>query len=525
MGTQKPLVELIPDILKHITDHHDYLEFNQRLYRVAEGQVKDEVEKSLAKEIISPAAYRRAKERIPSINMIKKAADKLSKVYIEPPKRLTDRPTDQTIMENIASESMIDRKMNAANWVLNVHHTFALEPYIENRKHRVRVLPGHQFLPYSDDPVDPNRMTVFIKLLGIEFERKGAVYNENGDLVEKDEIREISLFALYSDDEWAIIDNGGTVRTDKMAEMGVDGLVPGMPAVNPFGRIPYVHGKVSSFELIQFPNQQGFDISVLIPKLLTDLNYAAQFATHSIIWSKNADLSDAEFNPDAVVDLGESSDGSDPEIGVLKPEVDIPETLKLIEFEAEGYFSSLGIKVSTGQTMANGRDASALAKALDEGDVTGERKRQTEFFRGIELQLWDLIADMQPVFAATGAVDESRTFSSTFTDSFRVVYPEMRPVKTFNQKIEEVRGLRDLKMITRKRSLQMLMPEMTEKQIDEWVQELDDEAIEFQQKMLDFGVNLGPERQSDGTFVEGNQAAAEQDETSKDETDMDERVN
>lgn len=521
MATQKPLAELIPDILEHINRYNDYLEFNLRLYRVAEGLVKEEVEKSLSDELISKAAYERAKQRIPSINMIKKAADKLSKVYIEKPKRLADNMTDAELLETISKSAHLDTKLHSANFILNVHRSFALEPYVENRQHKVRVLAGHQFLPYSDDPVDPQRMTVFIKLLGSEIDRKEARFDETGRLIEREEIREVGLYAIYSDDEWAVIDTGGRIRSDKMAEMGVM-VEPGRVAVNPFGRIPYVYANTSNFELIPFPNQQGYDISILIPKLMADLNYAAQFMSHSIIWAKNTDLEGQELNPDAVVNLGTSVQGEgEPELGSIKPEVDINEILGLIEFTAQGYFSSLGIKVSTQGTMANGRDSSALAKALDEGDVTAERKVQTEFFRKIELELWSLLASMQAVYAANNEVDERRLFTDQFVDTFRIQFAEMRPVKTFNQKIEEVKGLRDLKLITRKRALQMLMPDLTEAQIEQWVEDLDDEAVEQQEKMLSFAV----ERGNSGQFRPENQAAANQDETSKDETDMDERVN
>ena len=91
--TQKPLLDLIPDILVHIRKHEETLQYNLRLYRVLEGQIRAEIESSMRKEIISPPALRRALQRVPTINILKKTVDKLSKVYAEPVTRLTEKKT------------------------------------------------------------------------------------------------------------------------------------------------------------------------------------------------------------------------------------------------------------------------------------------------------------------------------------------------------------------------------------------------------------------------------------------------
>ena len=524
MGTQKPLKEMIPEINAHIQKFIDFSEFNLRLYRVAEGQIRDAVEDSLRRESFSTPAFNRAKERIPPINIMRKSAQKLSKVYMERPKRTTDKKTDQDIMDCLSREIQVNSVMGNANFIFNVHNMFALEPYIEDGIHKTRVLGGHQFLPFSDDPSNPTRMTVFIKFLGMRTERNTPQYDDFGNIIDKDTIREVDLFALFSDDEFLIIEGSGestpaTARTDIMETLK-------LPDKNPFGRIPFVYGNRSQFELIPFPNQAGYDISVLIPKLLTDLNYSAQFQSHSIIWSKNADLTGQSINPDAIIDLGEGDNESgQPEIGMLRPEVDIENNLKLIEFEMSSYFSSIGIKMSTQGTMANGRDSSALAKAIDEGDTTSERKVQTEFFRDIEMRYWDLIKDVQDVWSAAGQVTDKRRFGEDFVETFIIAYAEMRPVKTRRQLIEEVQLERDIKLMTRRRAIQTLNPDLSAKQLDERIKELDDEIEEDFKKLALFGESSSPERTAAGTFAEGNQAAADQDENTGHEEDLDERTN
>lgn len=508
MGTQKPLKEMTAEIIQHYNEYIDYLESNRRLYYIWQGQLKKEVEDSLRKEIISNTAFNRACQRIPSINIIKKSVDKLSKVYIENPGRIADNETDKEIMHNIAKYSDMNNIMRVANEFYNLHGMFAVEPFIEKGVQKLRVLGGHQFLPFSDDPVNPLNPTVMIKLLGNEL--APATAPEFDKDMEKqsndDEIRQVTVLALYSDDEFLIIDTDGNIRADKMRQMGIN------TAKNPFGRIPMVYGNRSKTELIPFPNKEGLDMSILIPKLFTDLNYAAQFMSHSIIWTKNADITNQEINPDAIVDLGErTEENGDPEMGVISPTVDIPNVLTMISSELDLYFASIGIKTQAAGALSPGNEASGVSKAMDEGDTTAERKRQLEFFTTVEAHAWMLLDDMQDVWSNSGILEkETRRFSDNFIDSFRVVFAEMKPLKTFKQKVEEIQLLRDQSLISKRKALHMLYPDLTDEMLDKWIEEIKDEKSEELEDMMMSSPMLQPERTADGTFNEGNQAGAEQ---------------
>jgi hypothetical protein len=493
--TQKPLSELIPAILNHYRTHEGHLEFNHKLYRILEGQLREEVEKSLAREVFSQSALRRIKERIPPVNVLRRTADKLSKVYFEPPLRRALKDTDQAILDRVVELSEANSVLALANFTYNAMRSFALEPYLDNGKQKIRVLSPHQFLAFSDDPADHLKMTVFIKLLGSEFKTISQRFDERGNEVQKEEIRQVSILALYSADEFMIIDTTGAVRVDKMAEMGV------YTTVNPFGRIPFVYRSKSKFELVPYPNQEGYDISVLIPKLLADLNYAAQFMSHSIIWTKNANLEGQELNPDAVVNLGDSTmDGQNPEIGAITPSVDIANVLNMIEFELNNYFNSVGIKSAQTGRMTNGRDASGIAKALDESDISTERKIQVEMFRSAEKELWSLVADMQDIWANEASLIEPRRFSSDFADHLNVVFGEMKLNKSTRQLIEEAEMLVRLGIMSKRQALKSIYPQMTDEQANKWLEELGD--------VVDVPPAIPP--QNPGQFGPENQVATNQ---------------
>lgn len=499
----------MPKILAHYNEHIDYLEMNKRLYYIWQGQLQKEVEDSLRRELISKTAFNRAIQRIPSINIIKKSVDKLSKVYIENPLRLADNKTDREVMHNVSRLSDMNNVMRVANEFYNLHGMFAIEPFVENGEQRLRVLGGHQFLPFSDDPVNPLNPTVMIKLLGTELVSGTAPkFDEDGDKQStEDDIRMVSILALYSDDEFLIIDTNGTVREDKMRAMGVTN------GRNPFDKIPMTYGNRSKTELIPFPNKEGLEMSILIPKLFTDLNYAAQFMSHSIIWTKNADIANQEINPDAIVDLGErTEENGDPEIGTITPTVDIPNVIAMITSELDLYFSSIGIKTQAASTMANGQESSGVSKAIDEGDTTAERKRQLEFFSSVEMKMWRLLNTMQSTWAGAGMLTgENRKFSTSFDETFKVMYAEMKPLKTFKQKIEEIQLLRDQSLISKKQSIKVLYPDMSDVQVEEWIKELDEEnKAEFENMMMTGSPMMKAERTAGGTFQEGNQAAVDQ---------------
>lgn len=510
MPTQKPLVDLIPKIVDHIDRYTDYLQFNQRIYDVLEGQLRSEVEDSLRREIFSSRAFYRAKERIPSINILRKATDKLSKVYSEPPLRLSNSSTDNSIIESISREANINAVLNDFNRLYNAQNAAAIEPYLKNGKHYLRVLGAHQFLPFSDDPTDPMNMTVFIKLLGKSYSHVGQEYSTDGSQIQQKQIKEVDLFMLYSDSEVMIIDSSGSIRQDEMLARGITSTK------NPFGKIPVIYRAKTNLQLIPYPNREGFDIAVLVPKLLADLNYAAQFLSHSILWTRNADLGEQELNPDVVLDLGDKSeDNGNPEIGTIEPKVDIQNTISLIEYQLHSYFESIGIKSKSSGMLSNGRDSSALGKAIDESDTSSERKVQIEVFKDVEKKLWDLMSTMQDVWSNNERMEENRKFSSSFIKNFRIQFPEIRPMKTERQMLEEIQLWRDLKMMTRKQAIKTLRPDFTEEQIDEWVSELEKESEEDMEKMLMGMPTSQSDTSADGTFKEGNQVGANQDETSK----------
>lgn len=467
MPTRKPLVQLVPDIIQHIQRYRSTLEFNLRLYEVDEGQLRKEVEESLRKEMVSIPALNRALQRIPAINILKKAVDKLSKVYAQAPSRLASKKEDQDLLDTLVKTADVDQTMSSSNRLRNLQRMCAVEFFVQGRQQRTRVLAGHQFLPFSDDPVNPLNVTVFIKFAGTDTVSVDIPVSSDGTRNgAKTALQNVDIFHLYSDNEFLVIDSRGVVRLDKMQEIGrADGK-------NPYGTIPYVYINASKFELVPYPNKTGLDMAVLIPKLLTDLNYAAQFLSHSILWVKNANLAGAEIHPDSIIDLGDSADGQNPEIGTVDPKTDIQQVLSLIEFQMSGWLSSIGIKAATQGSMLPGREASGLAKAMDEGDATHERTIQAEEFKRFEKELWQKFALMQTYWSKTGAVDEKRKFSPDFVKNFSVRFGEQKLMISETDRVNRVTALRNLNLMSDRQAIKELFPDFSPEQVEKYLEEM-----------------------------------------------------
>lgn len=485
MKTRKPLQQLIPDIVMEFERYREQLQFDLDLYKMHEGQIRLFVEKSLKEEMYSRSAYNRAIQRIPSINIPKKVTDKLSKVYAQAPIRFSE--VDNDLIEQFSHKLQLNSELGYSNQMANLNKRCALELYVEEGKQKVRVLTAHQFFVFSDSATSPNKPTVFVKLLGREEKRRDTISTRQGQrITNEDEIYLVDILALYSEDEFLIIDSDGTFRPDKMQQMGITSTR------NPYGVIPFIYINKSKTELIPYPNQTTYDIGILIPKLLTDLNYSAQFLSHSVIWTKNADLQGAEINPDAIVDLGDSdAEGNTPDIGTIDPKTDIDGVLKLIQAQLAMYMSTEGLKAgSVGQIEASSA-SSGISKIIDESDATEARKQQTELFRQVEKEFWYKFAKMQEIWAKSGAVESKETFSPDFIEGFSVKFAEIKPLETEKEKYEKMKVARELKLITKKQALREIYPNLPEDQLDARIKELEEELEKEKNEMMSMGLTPG----------------------------------
>jgi hypothetical protein len=460
MPTQRPLRDMVPDIVQHIRNHAEYLRYNNRLFLVHEGQLRTEIEQSLRKELDSDSAYAKAIQRVPSINLLVRIIDKLSRVYSEPVVRTA--PSDQALVQYYEREACVSEKMSSANRIYNLHKAVALEPFVQDGAPQIRVLPAHQFLVYSDDPINPLRPTVFIKFMGKD--RCMPFTDRDGRKILQDEVREVQKYYIYSDDEIIIIDSEGQYRSDRMEQAELTG-------VNPIGRIPFVYINRSDFRLIPVPDTDTLENTILIPKLLADLNYAVQFQSHSIIVATDLEVpADAERNPDVIWELKSTDETKQGRMEAIKPTVDIEQVITLIKATLSIWLEARNIKAGDMGQVAPGDAASGVARIIDEADATQDRMIQCGRFADAERDLWDLLSVVHNYWIDTKQIESGAKFGENFDLSIR--FGEQKPVVSDREKMEVIALKRTNGLMTIRQAVREMYPHFTEEEVDKYVAEL-----------------------------------------------------
>ena len=480
MPTLKPLRELAQEIAHYVKKHRDYLAYNERLMLVHEGQLRQEIEDSLRAEL-SPASFAKAVKRIPSINLLVRIIDKLSRVYSEPVLRDSEKESDDALITYFEDVLKLDKKLASANRMLNLHRCVALEPFVHNRKPCLRVVPAHQFLMYSDDKVNPLHPTVYIKLMYRE--NKATPFTDiDGRVYLSGDARLVDVMYLYSDNEFTVIDSEGELRADKLSELGQDG-------VNPIGCLPVVYVNRSDFRLIPVPDTDTLENTILIPKLLSDLNFAVQFQSHAIVVAVDLKVPDqAVSSPDAIWELASTNeDGKQGRVDTIKPSVDIEKVLMLVQTTLAIWLESRNIKAGTFTQIQASNAASGIAKAIDEADATQDRQAQCIMFHDAEEVLWALLSKMQKYWSEKKLTDSPEVFGEDFKVSLR--FPDQKPITSQRDKIETAALAIASGLMSRAQAIREIWPYLTDEDIAKWVIELDAEVKTLENKEQPPGTN------------------------------------
>lgn len=457
----KPLQALIPELIAYIESKQESLVIhNKKLLDIHSGGLLQYIEASLRPEL-SERAYQRTIGRIPPINILSQVIDKLSKVYVDPASRdAGDNLIDGELLSYYEKELDLDNQLSMANELLNLNKYFALEPYLAPDGYPdLRILPADKFLVWSDYPQDPTIVTVFIKFMGTIKKNVPAV-DKRGVVIKgaSSVIKDVALFHFYTDAEFMVADSDGEVIS--LQE-------------NPYGRIPFVYCPNSLFDLMPTPDSDNFAMAVLIPKLLTDLNYAVQFMSHSIIYGIDIDPSNLDRNADAfwVINSVEG-EGKTPSIGTIKPEVDVDKVLSLINAKVGMWLDSKGLKTGSIGNATTQNSSSGISKMIDNADASASHRKQTILFRRFEANLWSLIKDMHHFWVSNQMLtDKMRDFSIEFKPL--ISFADSKVIVDTKTVLEELKLMFDMGLVNKKQALTKLYPNMTDEELDQMLADIE----------------------------------------------------
>jgi hypothetical protein len=451
--------KMLADMYK---DHVNYLGTNNQLFNIFEGDLLTYMLADLRADL-SEQSYAQMKTRISPINVLKRLIDKLSKIYAKSPKRNVIGGVDKDIeLVTFYSDSMaLNTYMSMANEFFNLFKTVAIEPFLDQGKPKLRVLPSDRFFVYSNDIVNPMRPTHFVKIMGKTYDRKKG--------------KDVTILYLYTDEEFLIIDDEGEVQSDAMVRADIaDG-------VNPYGAIPIVYVNRSRHDLIPKQDTDTLAMTKLLPILISDLNFAIKFQAFSILYGIDLNEENLKMSPNSFWRLktDPTNPNSKPQIGSIKPDVDIQQVLSFISAQLAFWLNSRNVRPGTVSITGGGgvnteNFASGISKAIDEMDTSEDRQKQVPYFVEAESAIWDLIINkLHPVWMRDNRFEMPQAFSQGC--SVRTEFAEQRPMMDPSAVITN--GVTKLSngLATRKTVLQEIYPDSTPEQIDEMIVMIDEE--------------------------------------------------
>lgn len=428
-------------------------------YYIYNGKIKDIIESSIKKEFILPETVRDMAARIVPINITQKIIAKLAKVYaskpIRRPKDLNE--SDADALSLYIEEMDFDRKMNHANNMFKLHKHVALEPFLSSKgEPEMRVLPSQTYSLYSDDPIDPTRITAFIKHIKFDVDKKKQVHE------------------IWTDEDFVIVDGEGNVLFDQMLALN------NPEGVNPYGILPFTVIRETDDLLLPIQDDDLINMNIQICLLLTDLSFAAKFQSWSIFYLIGVNNEKISFNPNSVISLEHIPGTEKPEIGTIKPELDSDAMLRQVEALVSMLLTTKSLSVGqiSGSIQAN-NPASGIAKVLDQAETTEEREVQVSYFSDAEKDFWYKFAHyILPEWLRTGAIDREYAFPFSTDFELSIVFPDQAYSLGPKEELELIKMKLDMGLIGLREALRTINPELSEEEIDMKLLEINKQKLD-----------------------------------------------
>ena len=435
------LQERIKFYIEYIKQNEDLIVKNHEKLRIYEGDLLPFV-KSVMMKTLSPHYYRQIEHRIMPINVLTRIVDKLSKVYISPPFRKDENY--QEFIDSMIDDLDLDLSMSQADEFSHLFKAYALEPYVDEGKARIRVLPADRFSVIGEDPIDPLRVTTFIKFMG---------KTHNGH----------HLYYAYTANEFIPFTSNGDLYTQALD--GNDG-------VNPYGIIPFVYGNRSRLNILPLQDTDIMQLTLMIPILLSDLAGAIMFNAYSVIYGIDLKVDKLDKSPNAFWNFKTDSKAENPkpEIGTIKSDVDIAQVMDFIKQSFALWLETKGVRIGSLNNVDAG-NSSGTAKIIDEMDVYEIKKQQINYFKREEKELWEKLAILNNYWMMSEEDYEGVMVGDDFSPS--IVFDEPRPEIARAEEFDTINKEYLGGYLTAEDAIAMLYPDLDENQIIERAKNLD----------------------------------------------------
>lgn len=440
------------EIIKYVRDNANYLGRNAEIYDIYRGNLLPYVKKVMEKSL-SENYFKKIEHRIIPVNTLERYIKKVASAYENPPKRICSKESDQQVLDFYVKEFGLNNKGMIADQYSHLFKGYSWEPFIDNGKPKLRVLPYDRFLPYSENTVDPTVETIFIKIMGERMvgDKKKQVYY------------------TYSDSEIdAFTEDGETYAS----------ALDGNDGENLYNIIPFVYGNRAENELIPVQDSDMLEMSKIVSVILSDLSGAILFQCFSIIYGIDLDVENAVMSPNALWNFkSDSTTDKQPSLGTIKPEADIDKVMNFVISTFVLWLETKGIRVGSIGNVDSGNIASGISKIIDEMDVYKVVKESITHFQRDEKELWKKMINIHNEWLASGQIKGLPLLSSDFDPE--IVFPEPQPKRARKDLIEEKKMEVDAGFKSKRRAIMELNPEMDEQELELELAEMEEGDTEI----------------------------------------------
>ena len=196
-----------------------------------------------------------------------------------------------------------------------------------------------------------------------------------------------------------------------------------------------------------------------------------------MVFGIDVDDQDLEWGPQTFLRFKSDPDReTKPEIGTIKPQVDITETKDWIIAQISLWLSTRGIRPGTIGDAGGDAFASGISKMIDEMDTSEDRNKQVGYFQHAEESLWDLIPRVHEVWNKAGLVENRSPWPAgvSVITNFAEQVPQVRR----GEVVTVIKQEMELGLLDRKTAKKRLDPHMTDEEIDEFLKQVDAEKKE-----------------------------------------------
>lgn len=481
------------DVEQIITEINDSSEITRRTKAKRRHDIyKDDGKKFLLEQIKREFSEEAISEmRLAPLNLLKKIVQKRSQVYKVPPVRVSQTPTDQTLVDYYVEELDINMAMIKANQYFTLHSNTALYcvPFEGELKLSVNPPQLYSIKPKQNDKTEVDVWTFSA------FNQSGSVTpnmdvpaatgvegwsREPGDLTEGDMIasnekRTETLgnqYIIWSDAQHITANEKGKIISEPME----DGSYP-----NPIGKAPVVNlAKDRDNEPWANQFEDAVDLSLAIMMGWTDLLTIAKHQGFSIltIVSKE-EPKQLKIGVNKAVWLRKKDDGDNPTISYVQANSPLAEYKDLL-------MDLLALLLSTNNMPPNSIGGinsrqsytSGFHALIEMADVVEAVEMDKPYLKSAELELWEIIALWHNWMYDMGMLEPEAQALGKFSNEFEldIIYRDIKPIESIQEKIATIKDLNSLGLINRLDSLQMLYPDMNVDMIKQKLVEIDNEA-------------------------------------------------